>query len=552
MLSGVHIDITETVLSAEHLQTRLMETELISEFTTELLSLKGERLFTIISQLLDRVCNIRKHASWMLYVPSSELETIHIESRYFNQLLPKIDSFALHESGEETLLVKNHENSILYSTLHIDQETVGYIAFEMCDTDINWNAESEHFYIILANTISEAIKKDRYEKGLIASKELANAASDAKSQFLANMSHEIRTPLNGITGFLELINTSNQVAEIHDYSITALNVTRGMVRLIDDILDFSRIEAGRVKIVKESIRITDVLNEISRLYKLDAEKRGTDISFNIADNIPEFISIDPVRVKQIISNLVSNSLKFSSGGIVRVSIEYEIVSEYKNFVRIIVSDKGIGIPLEQMNAIFEPFNQIDNTNKRRFGGTGLGLAIVKNLIELMEGTISVQSEIDNGTEFTVVLPVEPAQNNLSHKQGVEMENSSNLMAENSRLRVLIVDDNTINQMVIRKVLEKKGLYCDVASNGYEAIELILQGTYDCVFMDVQMPIMDGYEATKAIREKYELKNLFIVAMTANAMEGDREKCLEAGMDDYISKPLDYNQMVALIKSRKND
>ena len=430
--------------------------------------------------------------------------------------------------------------------------------------DVRFRMKNRHGNWVWINSIAKVIRRDdqnrpllmtgihmditksvEYENGLIESKELANAANVAKGQFLANMSHEIRTPLNGISGYLTLIHETTEFTDVRDYSKAALKVTQSMVRLIDDILDFSRIEAGKLKLVNEAIDVHEKLHEVINLYRYETHEKNIKLSHTISKEVPKAIIGDATRIKQIMTNLISNAIKFSVNGEVTIDVDVNMTTKKQGVLSFSVTDSGIGIPPEQIKAIFEPFNQGDNSSKRRFGGTGLGLAIVKQLVELMAGSIDVESAPGRGSRFIVQIPFVSAEDEIKKGEEALMTHSK----RDVKAKILVVDDNDINQMVVRKVLEIKGFECEIASNGEEAVAAVLKNNYDCVFMDVQMPVMDGYDATKKIREMKPRDEVFIVAMTANAMSGDREKCIEAGMDDYVSKPLNYDQMTDMVLKR---
>lgn len=399
--------------------------------------------------------------------------------------------------------------------------------------------------ILMTGIHMDITKYVEYENSLIEAKELSNAANIAKSQFLANMSHEIRTPLNGISGYLTLIRETDEIAEVKTYSNTALKVTQSMVRLVDDILDFSRIEAGKLKLISETVDVHEKLHEILNLYRYESHEKNIKMSHSISNNVPKLIMGDVTRLKQIMTNLISNAIKFSANGTVSVDIDAHIQSKKQGVLMFSVTDSGIGIPPEQIKAIFEPFNQGDNSSKRKFGGTGLGLAIVKQVVELMSGSIDVESVPGSGSRFIVQIPFIAAENETNKGEETWMEH----LGSEVKGKILVVDDNDINQMVVRKVLEIKGFTCESASNGEEAVEAVMKSDYDCVFMDIQMPVMDGYDATRKIRELKPREAVFIVAMTANAMSGDRDKCIAAGMDDYVSKPLNYDLMTDMVLKR---
>lgn len=555
LMSGVHLDITESVENELRIENQLKETELLAEFTSKLIVCSAEELEHMICILLNEVGKLKSFKTWKLQLFDKEIIYTYGPDTEKGYIISKGTDFETFEKNHPDWagMFKKKSVFILEERLIIaimnGDLLIGVIEIERKDKFKEISPEDYIFYRILANSISESIKKEAYEIGLIESREIAKEANSAKSQFLANMSHEIRTPLNGISGYLGLIHSSSKLEEVETYSDSAAKLLKSMVRLVDDILDFSKIEAGKLKLIQESVDLKSRIEETIDMYQYEAKNKNVILNFEADDHFPEYVLTDMTRVKQIVSNLVNNAIKFSGNGSVYVGLKYAELSKHDGTGIIVVKDTGIGIPEEQIKAIFEPFNQGDNTNKREYGGTGLGLSIVKQLVELLSGTIDVTSD-RTGTAFTVRLPIQIIERRISDNE-VTLSSGENIL-KNRQPKVLIVDDNEVNQIVVLKVLEKKGLSCESASNGQEAIEKIMSHKYDAVFMDIQMPIMDGYEATRILRKEENYKDLFIVAMTANAMAQDREKCLDAGMDDYVSKPLDYDYMVKIVLAHLGD
>ncbi|MBI3773266.1 MAG: response regulator [Gammaproteobacteria bacterium] len=363
----------------------------------------------------------------------------------------------------------------------------------------------------------------------------AERSSRAKSEFIAAMSHEIRTPMNALIGCAQLLDDTEVTEEQRKYINIIISSSDLLLAIINDILDISKIEAGKLALETKPTHLRDIVQEVCVLFDNQAVKNGVEISGEIMPDVPAAIASDPTRFRQIISNLVGNAVKFTAAG--RISIKIEVVENNDTGcrLRVVVSDTGIGIPKEKIAALFSPFVQADNSTTRKYGGTGLGLAICKRLIEMMGGTINIESDCGKGTRVEFLLPlIELAPD----KQADNLPNESPRVAKGRQGRVLLVEDNEVNQFIAKSFLEKEGFKVDVAANGEEAIIKHRENEYDLILMDCQMPVMDGYEATIKIRrhEKASNKRVPIIALSATVFETDIEKCREAGMDDFVSKP----------------
>ena len=391
------------------------------------------------------------------------------------------------------------------------------------------------------------------ERNEIITKELqislakAEEANKAKSDFLANMSHEIRTPMNGVLGMAHLLADTPMSEEQKGFVSAITGSAEALRALLNDILDLSRIEAGALALDNTPFVLRDNVEEILNLLRPLATKKGIELFSSINDGVPPAIWGDPARLRQVLINLVGNAIKFTEQGYVRLSIEVE-----DQYVSIKVEDTGIGIPADKIKAIFDKFTQADTSVTRRYGGTGLGLAITRQLVAMMGGEIGVDSVDGKGSTFWFTLPLKEATaedlqiaNNAFNGQNNKARKRINVKDS----RILIVEDTPINQIFARKLLLKFGFErIDLAENGIEALDVTKETHYDLILMDCQMPHLDGYEATGRIREREGESggHTPIVAMTANAMIGDREKCLKAGMDDYVSKPLHPQYLRAIL------
>ena len=375
----------------------------------------------------------------------------------------------------------------------------------------------------------------------------AESASTAKSEFLATMSHEIRTPMNGMLGTAQLLSKTELTDQQHKYLDTINHSGEALLTIINDILDFSKIESGKVELEPIDFNLKDLSVNAIELMSSRANDKQIDLRLNYPKDLAECFHGDPGRLRQIILNLVGNAIKFTSKGYVELSIEGEAMDASHQKITIRIKDTGIGIPSSGQSQLFEAFHQADASTTRKFGGTGLGLAICKRLTELMNGSIDFQSEEGKGTEFwiTVVLPLGE---HVSSKRDNENDNPSPSNTEEQLSgKILLAEDNHINQMVAKDLIEQLGIEVDIAENGIKAVDAWRKGSYDLILMDCLMPEMDGFEATRQIRSLQQEHHTPIIALTANVLPSDQKACADSGMDDFLGKPIVHQLLVEKLK-----
>lgn len=461
------------------------------------------------------------------FIPSSVVlyEIDHIDAEEILPVLQKIAKQSAKEASDHVVFLVKVENAVLVIILLM-------------------------IIAIWISVFAPMINKiNLYTKQLKEEKRKAEESTELKSEFLANMSHEIRTPMNGIIGMANLLQESSLTKEQKNYLDVVSTSAEHLLELINDILDFSKIEYGKMELEKIEFNFNDLLQGVINLLIVKAKEKNIEILLNIYPDVPEYMIGDSGRIRQIFINLISNALKFTEQGHILINLE---INKDSGNIYAYVEDTGIGIPDNKKDHVFNKFNQGDGSTTRNFGGTGLGLAICKELVAMMEGEIGIESTVGVGSKFWFTLFLEEAPKGAKRSKTIDISTydkpgNDELLLDGCQ--ILLVEDNITNKMVATAMIQKYGALVTPAANGLEAVNMVKQQTFDLIFMDCQMPVMDGFEATRLIKKINKEENPYstpIIAFTANAMEGDKRKCLESGMDDYISKPVIKEDLVNIL------
>jgi signal transduction histidine kinase/response regulator of citrate/malate metabolism len=547
ILGGASDYIPKTLLTADGISQSIRNVLKIHE--SVLLRKKTELALNINANRLFEAQKLAKIGSWEINLTdgdvffSEQFYTIFeieencipslalLKSRFINS-----DDVELFESNLDYIKENNSEVQFSHS-LSAKDGSVKYInEYIKCLND----QHNEPFKIL--GTIQDISDQKRIEKELRLAKDLAEKSVRVKEQFLTNMSHEIRTPMNGILGFAKILEGTN-LDSSQEQSVKAIKrAGQNLMIIINDILDFSKIEADKMVFEELDFSLSKTIKAVVELLSTIAEEKKVKLLFEIDPEINDFLIGDPTRLSQILINLVGNALKFTEKGYVELIVSQENESSSDTFIQFKVIDTGIGIPVNKMDSIFESFNQASNETTRKFGGTGLGLTITRKLIELLGGAIAVKSEVEIGSEFTFSIQYKKAKERIIEAVSViNTELSPDFLKD---VNILLVEDNELNQLLAIKVFERWDKEIAVADNGKTAIDLIEKNDYDVILMDIQMPEMDGNELTKYIRSHMGLKsNIPIIALTAHATSAEEKRCLEIGMNDYLSKPFSFSVLL---------
>ncbi len=488
------------------------------------------------------------HSVMLITDPQTEMiaDANHAACKFYKYSLDQLKKMSIFDivvpQREHTTEIKRDsaQNKRHFCSKH--RQADGTVAdVELYCAPINIGGRQYYYYIV-----HDITKRIKAEHELIMAKETAEQASLAKSIFLANMSHEIRTPLNGIIGMADLSLSKTVDDEQREYLKLVQKSAESLLRVVNDILDYSNIEAGQMKIEKTPFRLNECLKDVIDLFRIGVKQKGLDILLDYDPKIPQYVLGDPVRIRQILANLIGNAVKFTHIGKINIAVMLKSIGDKNIEVLFKVSDTGIGISKDELNSLFNAFIQLDSSYSKRYGGTGLGLAITKQLVELMGGKVWVESIKDVGSNFFFIVKLLLPADSDNKKEHTAV----NVVPKNTggAANILLAEDDKTSNFLVKVLLQKRNHNVVSVFNGAEAVEAYKNGKFDLVLMDIQMPVMNGLEATAEIRNYEAMTGFYtpIIAVTAYALKGDKEKCFKAGIDDYITKPINNELFIVTI------
>jgi len=499
------------LLEAENAKLRRTDTLLqaIANFAPVVIYAKDRQYRFLLSN--------RQHAELLGLAPEQVI------GKREEELLPEVNAAEIEQVAELVFTSGEPQSSVFHLELGGQRKSFLELMFPIRDTQQQVIALGG-----ISNDITDKLEKQR-----------ALAASQAKSDFLAMMSHEIRTPMNAILGMTNLLLDSTLDEHQHELVDTIHSSSRSLLTILNDILDFSKIEAGKLELESVSTDVRQCIKQAISLIVPNANSKGISIKCHVDAGVPQRIETDPTRLQQLLLNLLSNAVKFTDSGHVRVALDAQSLPDDCLLLHFAISDTGVGIAAERIETIFDAFTQADSSTTRKYGGTGLGLAITKRLAELMGGRVWVTSELGKGSTFHISIQ---AKVQLVQKPSIP-DPAIEVTIESRPLSILLAEDNAINRRLAQLMLKKLGYEVNMATTGLDALNMARATPYDVILMDMQMPVMDGIEATRLIRAQLPASmQPYIIALTANVMKEDRDNCLKAGMDDFLAKPFLPHQL----------